>query len=100
MAFGIKRKEMSDWKAKVAKGEVAFLTHFWTDPRFPASHAVTKAGCSDLSKLIEWGETFGLKKEWIHHNKDYPHFDLMGAVQLKVLEAHNLTDHIERFRLR
>ncbi|MDR0137491.1 hypothetical protein RFW18_06985 [Metabacillus idriensis] len=100
MAFGIKRKELSDWKGQVAKGELAFLTHFWTDPRFPASHAVTKAGCSDLPKLIKWGETFGLRKEWIHHDKDFPHFDLMGDVQIRVLEAHNLVEHIKRFRLR
>lgn len=41
----------------------------------------------------------GLKKEWIHQDKHYPHFDLMGDVQIKVLTAHNLTDQIERFRL-
>lgn len=99
MAFGIKRKDLVDWKTKVAAGELAFLTHFWTDPRFPESHAVTKAGCSDLNKLIAWGEIYGLKKEWIHLFGQYPHFDLMGEIQLKVLSAHNLKDHIERFRL-
>ncbi|PLR69873.1 hypothetical protein [Bacillus sp. UMB0893] len=99
MAFGIKRKELVAWKTKVAAGELAFLTHYWIDPRFSKSHAVTKAGCSDIKKLIAWGEIYGLKKEWIHQDKHYPHFDLMGDVQIKVLTAHNLTDQIERFRL-
>lgn len=35
MAFGIKREEMKQWKASVARGEIAYLTHYWVDPRFP-----------------------------------------------------------------
>lgn len=99
MAFGINRSELNEWKSQVEKGEIAFLTHFWMDPRFMNSHAVTKAGCSDVGKLIRWGERYGLKKEWIHDYKNLPHYDLMGELQLRVLKDHGLSSHIERFNL-
>lgn len=33
MAFGIDRQELSRWKEAVERGEIAYLTHFWLDPR-------------------------------------------------------------------
>jgi hypothetical protein len=99
MAFGISRKELVQWQEEVTRGEISFLTHFWLDDRFPESHCVTKAGCKDLKKLADWGTQFGLKKEWIHHNELYPHFDLLGKIQVKVLNHYGLDDHIKRFKL-
>ncbi|MFY4774010.1 hypothetical protein [Metabacillus sp. RGM 3146] len=99
MAFGISREELNSWKKKAEKGEVALLTHFWLDDRFPDSHAVTKAGCSDLSELIQWGKKHGLKPEWIDRRSSYPHFDLMGEKQLEILKLYGLSDHIKRFNL-
>ncbi len=60
------------------KGEIAFLTHYWLDDRFPEAKTVTKAGCADIDKLIRWGAAYGLKKEWIHKKSEFPHFDLLG----------------------
>jgi len=55
LAFGIKKEELAEWKKKVRKGEIAFLTHYWYDERFPDYHSVTKVGCSNIKHLIEWG---------------------------------------------
>jgi hypothetical protein len=99
MAFGISRKELVRWKEAVDRGEISFLTHFWIDDRFPNSHCVTKAGCKDIEKLANWGAQFGLKKEWIHYNEKYPHFDLLGDIQLKILKHYGLDDQIKRFKL-
>lgn len=99
MAFGISREELNSWKKKADSGEIAFITHFWLDDRFPNSHAVTKAGCSDLSALIEWGSKHGLKPEWIDRRSSYPHFDLMGEKQLDILKAYGLEEQISRFKL-
>lgn len=98
MAFGIKRKELLFWKEKVMRGEIAFLTHYWLDSRFPDSYTVTKVGCIDQNKLERWGRQYGLKQEWIHQNK-YPHYDLFGAKQKEILLNEGLFDHIERFNL-
>jgi len=87
LAFGIKRKQIQEWKAAIDRGEIAFLTHFWLDDRFPEAKSVTKVGCNDLGKLAEWGGRYQLKKEWIHVRKDgYSHFDLLGSKQREVLE--------------
>lgn len=99
MAFGINREELICWKKRVSKGEIAFLTHFWQDDRFPNCTSVTKVGCSDLKKLVKWGQKYHLKKEWIHQKEKYPHFDLFGEIQLKVLKNEGLYNHIQRFRL-
>ena len=99
MAFGISRKELIKWKEEVQKGEISFLTHFWLDDRFPNSHCVTKVGCKDIEKLANWGKKFGLNKDWIHHYDNYPHFDLLGEIQLKILKFYGLDDHIKRFNL-
>lgn len=100
MAFGINRKELQLWKRKTNSGEVAFLTHYWLDDRFPGYKTVTKVGCSDLEKLQEWGRKHGLKSEWIHVRKDgYSHFDLIGEKQKEILRRENLVEHLQRFNL-
>lgn len=95
MAFGISRKELQEWKKKVDNGEIAFLTHYWVDDRFPESKTVTKVGCNDLHKLMEWGRQYGLKPEWIDRRKDgYSHFDLLGAKQKEILKKEGLLQHL------
>jgi hypothetical protein len=95
MAFGIKRQELLAWKQKIDNGEIAFLTHFWLDDRFPGSKTVTKVGCHNLEKLGKWGEKYGLKREWIHKRPDgYSHFDLLGDSQREILLKEGLFDHI------
>jgi len=99
MAFGVKRKELVDWKRKVEKGEIAFLTHFWLDDRFPGCDTVTKVGCSNIEKLSQWGAQYGLNARWIHHDPRFPHFDLFGDHQYKILRKEQKWEHIERFNL-
>lgn len=95
MAFGISRKDLLEWKEKVDNGEIAFLTHYWVDDRFPESKTVTKVGCNDLQKLMEWGRQYGLKPEWIDQRKDgYSHFDLLGAKQKEILKKEGLLQHL------
>ena len=95
MAFGIKRHEVNEWKRKIDQGEIAFLTHYWLDDRFPGCNTVTKVGCNNLEKLAIWGEKYGLKKEWIDVRKDgYSHFDLLGERQREILRSEGLLDHI------
>ncbi|SFA89094.1 MULTISPECIES: hypothetical protein [unclassified Bacillus (in: firmicutes)] len=94
MAFGIKREELMEWKRRVESGEIAFLTHYWVDDRFPDARTVTKVGCKDLVKLIKWGQQYGLEKEWIHHRQGYPHFDLLGSRQKEILIAEGLQKHL------
>jgi len=99
MAFGIGRTELQVWKRSVSKGDIAFLTHYWLDERFPGCKTVTKVGCSDIEKLIEWGKKYGLKAEWIDMREDYPHFDLFGHHERDILKNEGLTKQLERFRL-
>ncbi|MFC7392787.1 hypothetical protein [Scopulibacillus cellulosilyticus] len=99
MAFGLKRQELNEWKRKVSDGEIAFITHYWYDPRFPDCQTVTKVGCINLQKLTVWGEKYGLKPEWIDFRKDYPHYDLLGEKQIIILKQEGYTDHIRRFHL-
>ncbi len=95
MAFGIKRKELNEWKQKIDDGEIAFLTHYWLDDRFPGFRTVTKVGCNDLVKLAQWGKKYGLKKEWIDHRRDgYSHFDLIGKKQKEILLKEGLIEYI------
>ncbi|WP_313800325.1 hypothetical protein [Cytobacillus sp.] len=95
MAFGLKKKDIQEWKKKIDKGEIAFLTHYWLDDRFPGYKTVTKVGCNDMKRLIEWGKKHHLQPDWIHKRKDgYSHFDLIGEHQAKILEAEGLDDHI------
>ncbi|GHH99102.1 hypothetical protein [Neobacillus kokaensis] len=95
MAFGIKKRDVKEWKRKIDRGEIAFLTHYWLDDRFPGCKTVTKVGCNDLEKLAAWGRKYGLMKEWIHHRKDgYSHFDLLGERQREVLQQEGLLEYI------
>ncbi|WP_339260318.1 hypothetical protein MKY85_10375 [Paenibacillus sp. FSL R5-0749] len=99
MAFGIKRQELAAWKEQVARGEIAYLTHFWIDNRFPGITSVTKVGCADLERLECWCNDHGLDPRYIHQRQPFPHFDLMGRKQKEVLIQEGLTDHVVRFHL-
>ncbi|MFD2638453.1 hypothetical protein [Piscibacillus salipiscarius] len=98
MAFGLKREELKEWKKRVQAGEIAFITHYWLDERFPNMKTVTKVGCSDIDKLIKWGRKHGLNPKWIHKDEKYPHFDLIGSFQEDVLRAENKLDQLSRFK--
>ena len=98
MAFGITRKQLNEWKTKIDNGEIAFITHYWQDDRFPGAKTVTKVGCNDIEKLVNWGKKYGLKREWIHHRSDgYSHFDLIGEIEKIVLQKEGLTEQYESF---
>lgn len=95
LAFGISKKELNEWKAKIDRGEIAFLTHYWLDARFPECKTVTKVGCKDMDKLIEWGNKYGLKPEWIDKRPSgYSHFDLLGSKQKEILKLEGRFDLI------
>ncbi|WP_028610337.1 hypothetical protein [Paenibacillus harenae] len=97
MAFGIKRAEMELWKQAVARGDIAYLTHYWIDPRFPGMRTVTKVGCADLDKLSRWCVDNGLNPRYIHARSEYPHFDLLGSKQRDVLLQANQMEQLRRF---
>src|SRR5690625_3196004 len=99
MAFGINKRELREWKNKVSNGKIAFLTHYWKDKRIPGSTSVTKVGCNDIEKLVKWGKKYNLQIEWIHRDDRYPHFDLFGEKQYKVLKEEKIYDQIRRFNL-
>lgn len=99
MAFGITRAEMNRWKAQVQQGEIAYLTHYWLDPRFPGIRTVTKVGCSDLDKLSAWCERYDLDPRYIHRRQPYPHFDLIGPKQREILLLERQDDQLQRFGL-
>lgn len=96
MAFGIKRAELLEWKANVSEGDIAILTHYWEDGRFPGCTSVTKIGCSDYVKLIQWGQQYGLMPEWIHQGT-YPHFDVFGSKQRVILQTEGMLNQFQRF---
>ncbi|WP_059103457.1 hypothetical protein [Shouchella shacheensis] len=97
MAFGITRGELDEWKERANRGEIALLTHLWYDKRFPEHRTVTKAACADRNKLIAWGQSYGLKPEWLHHRETFSHFDLLGAHQQEILHAEGKLGQLERF---
>ncbi|WP_100402945.1 hypothetical protein [Bacillus sp. FJAT-42315] len=100
MAFGITKKDVLEWKRAINRGELAFLTHYWLDDRFPCCKTVTKVGCRNMNQLAEWGKQYGLSKEWIDDRKmNYPHYDLLGERQKTILEKEGLIDHITKFQL-
>lgn len=99
MAFGISKQELLEWKQAVARGEIAFLTHYWYDARFPQYRTVTKVGCSDLNRLRQWCLEHGLDPQYIHYRLPYPHFDLIGPKQVELLQKNSLESHIDRFHL-
>ncbi len=100
MAFGIKREELRKWKEAVLKGEIAFLTHYWVDPRFPDTKTVTKVGCANLERLSTWCKAHGLNPTYIHDRPPFPHYDLIGPKQKEILEKEGLWDHVTRFGIR
>lgn len=99
MAFGISRAELNEWKRKVKNGQIAFLTHYWLDPRFPGFRTVTKVGCADLGRLAAWCRAHGLNPAYIHRRQPFPHFDLMGPRQAEILMAEQQWHQLERFGL-
>ncbi|MDR6552641.1 hypothetical protein [Paenibacillus qinlingensis] len=99
MAFGISRLELNEWKRKCLQGEIAFLTHYWLEPRFPGVKTITKVGCCDLERLKKWCLANGLNPAYIHLRDEYPHYDLIGNKQIEILKREHLTDHLHRFKL-
>lgn len=99
MAFGINRTELTEWKNLVLQGEIAIITHYWYDKRFPQYETVTKVGCCNLSKLKQWGQKYELDPNWIDHHRKYPHFDLFGELQIAVLFNEKQFTQIKRFSL-
>lgn len=100
MAFGIRKSEIQEWKKSIDEGEIAFLTHYWLDDRFPNCKTVTKVGAKDMNDLACWGAKYQLKKDWIHvRNDGYSHFDLLGETQLKILLEEGLNEHLQKFGL-
>jgi hypothetical protein len=99
VAFGITRAELNTWKEAVTRGETAYLTHYWFDPRFPDYRTVTKVGNANLERLTHWCNQNGLNPRYIHNRPPFPHFDLMGHRQVEILLRENMQQHLERFRL-
>ncbi|MFD2116160.1 hypothetical protein ACFSTH_05360 [Paenibacillus yanchengensis] len=99
MAFGIDRQELYDWKKKVTQGEIAFITHYWLDDRFPTMRTVTKVGCSNLDILLAWGKENKLVKEQLHTRSGYPHYDLFGEQQKEILLLYGQIEQLQRFKL-
>ncbi|MCT8138278.1 hypothetical protein H1D32_11270 [Anaerobacillus sp. CMMVII] len=98
MAFGIKREELNAWKEKVKQGEIAFLTHYWYDPRFPEVKTVTKVGCANIDRLIDWGQKYQIPAKYIDDRSDYPHFDLLGERQIEILTKEQMLAQLQRFK--
>ncbi|WP_062047222.1 hypothetical protein [Bacillus sp. JCM 19034] len=98
MAFGISRSQLKDWKNKARRGEIAFLTHYWLDDRFPDCDSVTKVACTNKDSLIKWGKQYGLKEQWIHEREEFPHYDLLGEIQREVLMKEGQFDQLNRLK--
>lgn len=100
MAFGIHKQELAEWKRQIDNGNIAFLTHYWLDERFPHCRTVTKSRVQGFRNARPLGKKVRLKKEWIDKRKDgYSHFDLLGDRQKEILEREGLQSHIEKFQL-
>jgi hypothetical protein len=99
MAFGINRQQLAAWKKAVNNGEIAYLTHYWLDHRYPGARTVTKVGCSDLNRLTAWCLEHGLQPRYIHRRQPFPHFDLIGPRQKEILAQAGLWDQIHKFNL-
>ena len=99
MAFGINRIELNQWKAAVNREEIAFLTHFWLDTRFPQYNTVTKVGCSNLERLKAWCISHGLNPDYIHDRFPFPHYDLLGPKQQEILQKEGIWEQLTRFKI-
>lgn len=99
MAFGITREELKQWKEQVTSGEIAYITHYWVDPRFKNIKTVTKVGCSDINRLTEWCNENGLPPQYIHNRAPFPHFDLIGPKQREILMKEGLENQLKRFKM-
>ncbi|WP_028545353.1 hypothetical protein [Paenibacillus taiwanensis] len=99
MAFGIKRQELNQWKQNVLRGEIAYLTHYWLDNRYPGVTSVTKVGCADIIRLQAWCVKHKLPAQYIHNRDPFPHFDLIGSRQRPILEQEGQWEQIKRFNL-
>lgn len=99
MAFGVSRQELQEWKKRVMRGEIALLTHYWYDERWPDNRTITKVGCNDLERLAEWCRSHGLDPKYIHRREKFPHFDLIGPKQRTILEQMGRGDLADKFRL-
>ncbi|MDF2680196.1 MAG: hypothetical protein K0R47_1386 [Brevibacillus sp.] len=99
MAFGITREELNQWKQAVTREEIAYLTHYWLDPRFPGAKTVTKVGCANRTILVDWCLANGLNPAYIHDRPPFPHFDLIGSKQKEILMKAGLWEQLERFQL-
>lgn len=97
MAFGVRREELEAWKRQVAAGQIAFLTHYWFEPRFPGIKTITKVGCDDMGKLTAWCRTYGLNPAYIHARRPFPHFDLIGERQAEILRREGQWEQLRRF---
>jgi hypothetical protein len=98
LAFGIKREELLKWKNAVLREEIAFITHYWYHPKSPNYKTVTKVGCANIEKLVEWGKQYGLQRDWIHERETYPHFDLIGYRQKEIMTKEDKLTQLERFK--
>ncbi len=99
MAFGVSRQELEVWKRTVLAGEIAFMTHYWYESRFPDCRTITKVGCANVQKLKAWCVRHQLNPHYIHYRERYPHFDLIGNRQREILLLEGLSEQIERFQL-
>jgi hypothetical protein len=99
MAFGIKKHELQNWKNQVDCGEIAIITHYWYDLRFPDCKTVTKVGCMSTDVLAQWGKQYDLKEQWIHQRSHYSHFDLLGNKQIEILKKEGCWEQLTRFNL-
>ena len=99
MAFGINRLELTQWKEAVTREEIAFLTHFWLDVRFPQFNTVTKVGCSNIERLTLWCISHDLNPKYIHNRRPFTHYDLMGPKQKEVLRNEGIWEQLKRFKI-
>jgi len=52
-----------------------------------------------MEQLIAWGQKHGLKKEWIHVREGFPHFDLIGDSQKRILQKERSLGNIQEYGL-
>jgi len=99
MAFGVTREQLNEWKQQVARGQIAYLTHYWIHPRIPGIRSVTKVGCADVERLRRWAVSHGLPPQYIHHRESYPHYDIFGEKQAEILRKEGQWEQLRKFVL-